>query len=481
MPTNLNFWKKIKFVYFPAKIWIKTMKILRFQNFIVFFWIVKYKWFRILEHIFSNKILLYYSKNKICSFKINIFEWHFFKISLFKMKVIKNNLLKKILIFFKNQSQNSSYFKKNLTRKFLFKYKYSPYDKFKNELKIIIKNFKITKLFLNYSLKPVCQILKVIKLQKIFYKHFYLKKTWMTLEKLIFLNFLKFNIVQNVEKTIPKGFFLAFLIYILLTIFDKFVMDIFKIPSICSKNFFGQKIIQYKRNITFFFIRIAQTYKKSWIIKIENLMYMFIWNHLRIHIKKIHSAQRTPKNILLFNCWIYKFSGKTKFKRLSNFNQYVLKFKKWYLKYSNQFQVQYTSFKNIKKEAILNLTKLNSSFLLNTPIIAPLKNICKNLKTLEFLRNWNNKLMSNSIFLSLEIFDIIKIYNILIYKLLFYYNIALNIKNIQIICNHLYKHCILILAFKYNKKKSWILKKYSTFMKFKNKEKSIKLISNKYF
>lgn len=110
-------------------------------------------------------------------------------------------------------------------------------------------------------------------------------------------------------------------------------------------------------------------------------------------------------------------------------------------------QISYKHQKKVLK--IKNKKNISTSI----TILSPIKDICRNFRLKGFFHLKVNKACGNIFFFSYSDAEIIEIYSIIMYGLLFYYQAADNFIKIKNILFHLRKSCVLTLARKHNKNK----------------------------
>jgi len=135
------------------------------------------------------------------------------------------------------------------------------------------------------------------------------------------------------------------------------------------------------------------------------------------------------------------------------------------LKIKNKIDKTSSKAKFSKTEAlqladILTDTFLASTNARNVSISAPLKDIMDNLRAKGFFHFTKKRPCSNNSFLLHSDAEIIKAYSAVMYGLLYYYRAADNFSKVKSIISHLRKSCILTLARKHKKNKSWAYETY---------------------
>ena len=96
----------------------------------------------------------------------------------------------------------------------------------------------------------------------------------------------------------------------------------------------------------------------------------------------------------------------------------------------------------------------------NVSIMAPLSDICNDLRTKGFFHPKKNRPCGNKHFLMHSDAEIIRAYSAVMHGLLSYYRAADNFNKVKSLIAHLRKSCVFTLARKHNKSKAWAYKTY---------------------
>ena len=207
--------------------------------------------------------------------------------------------------------------------------------------------------------------------------------------------------------------------------------------------------------------------------KLNSFLYSFLKNR---HFKQLITSFKGPIfNNLAFNMRhqffdVKQFSGK----KLKAFKKLTFDFK------TAVESFEFKSSNLISKTKSLYLRrqkKQKRSFCLS--VFAPIKNISKNLQFFGFLSYKKNNFCVNKIISFDNYNDIIKLYSIIIIKLLLYYQMVHNLDALKSLCLSIRKSCLLTVKLQYRNSKNHfqIFQRYYSFIKSKFVDKWTKLTS----